>query len=665
MWKMRKVLIVRYLIYLFILTLLYTPQPLHASPASQSVDAEISEQISTLTASEPAVSEPFRTNEGSWNLTASDDVRRFFQTSTLRIHVTAEQTVGWSQSNWTIDDFYLEVDTFHVDGPLDNEFGVIFRYIDAQNFYLFAGSHDGYYTLQKMVDGEWDDLIAWTPSGAIQVGADAQNQLALLVEENHFTLLINGDQVATVEDNTFERGYIALAAGSFDEGDVIIAFDDFTLWAIGDLQIDEPIAEAPLSSPTSLDEAAILAQLAEIRAEPAQVSDDFRRDNNDWTTTIDQNVEYSYLNRTYQIEVKRANWLAFAFHDELEQQILPNFYSEVEVVHRSATGAIEAGLVFHYEDEENYYLYAISGDGQYRLWRMIKGDWQELLDWTESEELSVGSGARNRLGLMVLGDQITLLINDQPVEQVYSSTSIHGSVGVMAGSFDDAGVTAAFDNFAFWPLEASVATETPTTFTVLEPDPEAVAERLTEIRAAEPTTTDDFRRDTGLWQKPEYDDVTFYYRGGAYRIAVDAANITPGSTSDLTATDFLVEVDASQVAGPDGQYGIFFRQADEDNFYLFAVSPMGSYTVWKRVDGKWTELIPWTENEAIHSGQQVVNRLGILAEATQFTLLVNDTAVMQFVDPDFAHGAIALAAGTFEEPGAEVAFDNLALWVLD
>lgn len=666
MSRLRKVLIGRYLVYCLTLLLIYAPQPLHASPATQAVDAEVGERINTLTAGDPDLREPFRGDEGRWNLAVDDEVRRFLQTSTLRLNILAEQTVGWSQTNWTIDDFYLEVDTFHVSGPLDNEFGVVFRYVDVKNFYLFAASHDGYYTLQKMVDGEWDDLIPWTVSAAVNDGIDAQNQLAVLAEQDHFTLLINGHQVATVEDSTFARGYVALAAGSFEVGGVIVAFDDFVLWAIGDLQIDEPVAQAPLSSPTSLNEEAILAQVDEIRAEPAQISDDFRRDQADWPATIDQNVEYSHVNRTYQIEVKRDNWLAFAFHDELDEQTLPNFFSEVEIVHRNITDQIEAGLAFHYQDDENYYLYAISEDGLYRLWQMVEGEWRSLLDWRTSEHLIVGESTRNRLGLLVQGDQITLLLNSHPVEQVTSASPVFGSVGLMAGSFDDANVTVAFDNFAFWPLDdtrvEAVSAPPPA---VTTPDSEAVAERLAEIRTAGPTVTDDFRRDTGLWQKPDYDAVTFYYRGGAYRIAVDAANITPGSTSDLSASDFLVEVDASQVAGPDGQYGLFFRQADEDNFYLFAVSPVGSYTVWKRVAGEWSELIPWAESEAIQPGQNTVNRLGVLAEDTHFTLLINDTAVVQLEDPDFARGAIALAAGTFEDAGTEVAFDNLSLWVLD
>jgi hypothetical protein len=200
---------------------------------------------------------------------------------------------------------------------------------------------------------------------------------------------------------------------------------------------------------------------------------------------------------------------------------------------------------------------------------------------------------------------------------------------------------------------------------VIEVPADEIAQRLDEIRAVEATFSDDFRSDSGLWANPDYDDVTFAYARGAYYITVEGTNITPASTGDVTVTDFLLEVEAAQTSGPAGQYGLFFRQVDDDNFYLFTVSPAQSYTLWEMVDGEWNELIPWTDAEAILGGEGEVNRLGVLAEGALITLLVNDTPLAQYTDDTFASGNIALAAGTFDEGGVEVEFDNVEVWLIE
>ena len=151
---------------------------------------------------------------------------------------------------------------------------------------------------------------------------------------------------------------------------------------------------------------------------------------------------------------------------------------------------------------------------------------------------------------------------------------------------------------------------------------------------------------------------------GAYRIDVEPPNITPGSTGDVTVADFLLEVEGAQLAGPTGQYGVFFRQVDDQNFYFYAVTPFQTYSLWKMVDGEWTALIEWTTAEAILPEEGDVNRIGVLAEGEQITLLVNDVAVAQIEDDTFTEGNVALAAGTFDEGGIEVEFDNLEIWEL-
>ena len=50
------------------------------------------------------------------------------------------------------------VDASKLGGPDDNSFGVICRYRDAENFYAFLVSSDGYYGIIKVKDGKYSLL---------------------------------------------------------------------------------------------------------------------------------------------------------------------------------------------------------------------------------------------------------------------------------------------------------------------------------------------------------------------------------------------------------------------------------------------------------------------------------------------------------------------------
>ena len=119
-----------------------------------------------------------------------------------------------------------------------------------------------------------------------------------------------------------------------------------------------------------------------------------------------------------------------------------------------------------------------------------------------------------------------------------------------------------------------------------------------------------------------------------------------------------------QAAGPDvNEFGLAFRMTDSDNFYAYFISGNGYWNLSKFEDGQWITLSDWTATDAIAPVGEV-NRLGVLADGDLLTLFVNGLQVGQVNDGTFTEGAIALLAGTFDEPGADIAFDNFTFWEL-
>jgi hypothetical protein len=129
--------------------------------------------------------------------------------------------------------------------------------------------------------------------------------------------------------------------------------------------------------------------------------------------------------------------------------------------------------------------------------------------------------------------------------------------------------------------------------------------------------------------------------------------------------DFALEIDATPIDGPtDNSYGVVFRYSDRFNFYSFDISSDGWYRLRVRQgtgagDVQWRKLIDWTQSPLIRGGIAQGNRLGVVAQGEQFTLLVNGQTLAQTSDKTFARGRVGVIAGSYEQVGVQVAFDNL------
>ena len=129
-------------------------------------------------------------------------------------------------------------------------------------------------------------------------------------------------------------------------------------------------------------------------------------------------------------------------------------------------------------------------------------------------------------------------------------------------------------------------------------------------------------------------------------------------------TDFIMEVDATQVSGPDNNtYGVIFRYGlDAKEFYAFLISGDGFYVF--TVDGanrKEPEiLVKWTESSAINKGAQT-NHIKVVAVGANMKYYVNDQLLGEVQDARFSKGAVGFFAGALDEGGVLVSFDNLKI----
>ncbi len=129
------------------------------------------------------------------------------------------------------DDFTLEVDATPVGGPEAGYYGVVFRYVDSNNQYMFRVSADGRIRLQKKVAGEYSDLLPWEESSAVNAG-QATNHLKVICQATQCTAYVNDQQVATFSDDAFLQGKIGFVVGNPEEaGGTEVEFDNLTVSA--------------------------------------------------------------------------------------------------------------------------------------------------------------------------------------------------------------------------------------------------------------------------------------------------------------------------------------------------------------------------------------------------------------------------------------------------
>jgi len=144
----------------------------------------------------------------------------------MRVYVAVPNQLAWAIAGRDLRDFHLVVEATQVAGPDDNEYGVLARMQDNANFYLFSVSGDGYFLLSRLADGRRELLGAdWTPSAAVRQG-QATNVLEVVCRGSELVFVVNGEELAHVEDAQFSHGDVGLYAGSFYQGEVEVHFDN-------------------------------------------------------------------------------------------------------------------------------------------------------------------------------------------------------------------------------------------------------------------------------------------------------------------------------------------------------------------------------------------------------------------------------------------------------
>jgi TolB protein len=230
--------------------------------------------------------------------------------------------------------------------------------------------------------------------------------------------------------------------------------------------------------------------------------DDFDDSASGWDDAFDAYTTKQYGNNRYQIEVTTSNLVAWG----LANRDVADFEVEVEAKFEDGGQSNGYGLLFRFQDRENFYRFDISGDGYYLLSKFVQGEWSTIADWTASPAIKQGN-TPNILKVAAYGPNITVWANDQQLTSFTDDSLPHGNFGFFAGTFSEPHIWASFDNLKLktpknqeitllpTATRPKVALPTPTGLAVVTPvsvlpTPQPTVEATIEAAAtAEPEAT--------------------------------------------------------------------------------------------------------------------------------------------------------------------------------
>jgi hypothetical protein len=208
-----------------------SPTPVPFIPTATPVSGMSEPQLSSL-----LFEDDFGDPDSGWDVFDDSDTAADYDDGAYRLAVYKAEYMTWGNPDPVQDlaDFAVEVDTRQVEGPLDNNLGLLVRYQDGDNFYWFEISSDGYYSVDlKQAEG-WTSLLDWQPADAIRQGLDVTNHLKVVCQGDQFLFYVNDTHLVSLTDTSLTSGSIGLAVGAFDQAGVVVHFDNLKVYALAE-----------------------------------------------------------------------------------------------------------------------------------------------------------------------------------------------------------------------------------------------------------------------------------------------------------------------------------------------------------------------------------------------------------------------------------------------
>ena len=154
------------------------------------------------------------------------------------------------------------------------------------------------------------------------------------------------------------------------------------------------------------------------------------------SSLFDIKSELSYnayiSDRSLVLEVKKTNCIAWVEIPGCEYQ---NHIVEAKIRLENPDSYASAGIIFHIEDEDSYYLALVSSRGYFRLDAVKNNSPKTLIAWTEISDFD---GTNISLNIITYGAYINLVINGKWAGEACENSANGGRLGFVMTSYETA-----------------------------------------------------------------------------------------------------------------------------------------------------------------------------------------------------------------------------------
>jgi hypothetical protein len=173
-----------------------------------------------------------------------------------------------------------------------------------------------------------------------------------------------------------------------------------------------------------------------------------------WPTDEDQYLKVSFNNGKMLMTglTKFAGWRL----PLIGQQT--NTYIELTANSGDCSGKDSYGIIFRVpvlKDPSQGYLFEVTCDGYYRLWKWDgkvspNGLATVLVPWAQTSLINAGANQTNKLGVMVKDDKFTLYMNGEKLASATDSAFDAGFFGVFVRAGETSEYTVKFEQMRYW-----------------------------------------------------------------------------------------------------------------------------------------------------------------------------------------------------------------------
>ncbi|MFY9243086.1 MAG: caspase family protein [Polaribacter sp.] len=564
-----------------------------------SIDYIRAQQLSSsnnnnlITTNKTILFEGFNNNDNNWAMKNSPEVSFEMRSGDYVLDHKRDKG-GWNSTiEKKIDtqrDFSIIGQFKKISGINNNGFGLLFGRENNDNQHEFFITSGGSFKIKEVANGKANYLKNWTKSSYIQTGNNAINYLNVTKEGNTLKYYINSNLVHTSYSFKFygdRTGFIVYDRQRISVGYLSIMYSDNNT---NNININ--------NNNNNLD---------------VILSDDFYSNINNWSTSNNETVNFSFSNGNYNLEHKidEKGWLT---HIDKYFDTSKDFEIETKFEHIFGNTNAPYGILWGKKDT-NYFQFLITATGYYKINRVVNNKSEDIVKWVKSATINEGSGKSNIVKIEKDGDFYKFYINNTYITKI-DFEPFYGT-GIGYGVYYKQKISV--DYLTIKNVKTNNYKPIVNTKTLTAP------------------LYDSFDSNINDWNLEDATNYSVDMSNGQLILARKTkGGIFISRDLDIdTNKDFILETAISEKNTSDGMYGFTFGRKNSANEFTFLLSGNGSYKYRKFENDTYSEIIPLTSSSAIKTGENQANKIKIVKSGKLLRFYINDQYVNETAFENF------------------------------